>query len=243
MLLPERFNSRIQGRHNGRSGIHNGRQGLQNAAQSPPFSPQQLPDLAAWYRFGQGITSAGGLVSVWADASGRARNLLQATGTNQPTLNADGSILFDGVDNWLKTAAFTLNQPVTVYALMKQLTWTLSDIIWDGDAVNSYLVQDNVTPMLRLVGVADNTDLAVNTYGVLVTVLDGASSAIQVNNGATTTGNAGAGNPGGFTLGTRGDVSAQWANIEVKEVIIYNAAHAAGTRARVYEYLRRLGGL
>jgi hypothetical protein len=201
---------------------------------------------AAWYRYGVGITSAGGLVSAWADQSGNGRNLVQNTGTNQPTLSADSSILFDGVDNYLKTGAFTLNQPVTTYALMRQVSYTNNEYVIDGDTAASMLIFQNGTePQLSLYagGIAgNNSDLVTGSYGVLAAVFDGASSLMQVNNGAPSTGGAGAQNAGGLTIGASGGGTA-FSNIQVKEVVVFPVAHDAATRARVIRYLQQVGQL
>lgn len=203
---------------------------------------------AAWFRFGVGITdSGGGLVSQWADQSGNGRHLKQATATNQPAKQADGSILFDGVDNYLKCDAFTLNQPESIYLLMKQATWTEGDTIFDGNAANTgRLFQTVGSPQLRFRTssgfVANNSGLALDTYGVLSCVANGAGSSVQVNHGTPTTGTLDADNMAGFTLCAAGNATG-FVNAQVKEVIVFAAAHGAATRARVISYLRRLGGV
>lgn len=201
---------------------------------------------AAWFRYGQGITVTGAGVSQWDDQSGNARHLKQGTDTNRPALQADNSILFDGVDNYLKCDAFTLNQPETVYLLAKQVTWTQTDRIFDGNTVNTgVLYQDVVTPRIYLFAgsaAAANPDLAVDTYGAVCAIFNGASSLIQVNNGTAITGDAGASNMGGLTLGASGTPDA-YGNIQVKEVIVFAAAHDAGQRAAVIAYLRSVGGI
>jgi hypothetical protein len=201
---------------------------------------------AAWFRFGQGIASAGGLVSQWNDQSGNSRHLVQATGTNQPALNANGSILFDGVDNFMKCAAFTLNQPETVYLLFRQVTWSDVLRVCDGDTLNTGAIfQNGVSPQIRAhagLNTGLNGNLAVNAYGAVAAVFNGASSLTQVNSTAVVTGNGGASNMGGFTLGADGN-GAQVTNIEVKEAILYAAAHDAATRAAVIGYLMSVGGI
>jgi len=203
-------------------------------------------NLAAWFRYGRGITAPSGLVSEWKDASGNGRHLLQATEANRPSLQNDNSILFDGVDNYLKCDAFTLEQPETVYFLGKQVTWTVNERIYDGNTNGTMALQQNsTTPQIALVaglGAAPNNNFAVNTYAVVAAVFNGASSALQVNNTAAATGNASTNNAGGFTLGANGSAST-FTNIQVKEVLIYAAAHDATTRASVIKYLAQVGKL
>lgn len=203
-------------------------------------------NMAAWFKYGSGITVTGLGVSQWSDQSGNGRHLLQGTDTNRPALQADNSILFDGSDNFLKTAPFTLNQPETVYLLFRQVTWADFRLIFDGDtAAVAALRQRGVTPTIDLFSggaAAGNTGLILNTYSVVASVINGASSLISVNNGTPTTGNPGAGSPGGFTLGGNGTGTAN-SNIQVKEAIVYSVAHDATTRAQVIRYLASVGGL
>lgn len=196
---------------------------------------------AAWFRFNTGITVTGAGVSQWDDQSGNARHLLQATDTNRPALEADGSITFDGADNYLKCDAFTLDQPETRYLLFKQVSWTDTDVVCAGNGTTNTILQASASPQVRLVNVG-NVSLTLDTYGVIAAVLNSTSSLIQLNNGTPVTGNVGANNSGGFTLGANG-TPAVFANIQVKEVILYAAAHDAATRARVIRYLAQVGGL
>lgn len=201
-------------------------------------------NLAAHFKFNTGIALNGSNVSQWDDASGNGRHLKQATATNQPAKQADGSILFDGVDNFLKCDAFTLNQPETVYVLFKQVTWSNQESVFDGNAINTgRCLQNTTTPQIALYAgsgpVASNVELAVDTYGALAAVFNGASSVLQINSTSSAAGNAGAGNMGGFTLGANGN-NATPCHIQVKEVAIYSVAHDEATRAQVIAYLNGL---
>ncbi len=205
------------------------------------FSPSDLANLELWTRFNSGITESSSLVSQWDDVSGNANHLKQATGTNQPTVQGDGSILFDGVDNFLKADAFTLVQPETVYILFKQITWTSGDRAWDSGAASTTLFQTGTTPSLSLFASATlaEIDLTLDTYGIVSSVVNGASSVLQLNNDSPITGNTGTNDMGGFTLGAR-ENAASFAHIQVKEVLIYSEAHDAATRAQVIAYLQSI---
>lgn len=209
----------------------------------PAFIQSQNP--AAWFRFGMGITVVTG-VSQWNDQTANARHLLQATGAAQPALQADGSILFDGVDDSLKCNTFTFNQPETIYILFKQVAWTNGMHVYDGNvATVGRIIQSGVTPQIIAnagASLSVNADLAVGVYGVASTVFNGATSLYQVNNGTPTTGNAGANNMAGLTLGARGD-NTTFSNIQVKEIILFPAAHNESVRAGVVQYLAGVGGI
>jgi len=214
---------------------------FQSVNGGPPEPITALSPIA-WYQYGVGITSATDLVSAWADQSGNGNDLVQATDTNKPTLQSDNSILFDGSDNQMEVA-FTLDQPCTFYLLMRQVTWTSTDVMWDGSAAQVQGSQSVTTPRIGATAgaVIVNTALAVNTYGVVAVVYNGASGVLQVNS-TTTTGDIGANNPGGFSLGANRSVTAA-ANIQVKEVIIFPVAHDAATRTTVITYLATVGGV
>ncbi len=200
---------------------------------------------AAWFRFQQGVTSVAGLVSQWADQSGNGRHLLQATGSAQPALQADGSLLFDGVAQAMATSGFTFSQPLTIYLLAQQVTWTNLDLVFDGLTGAVQLRQNTTTPSVTLNAgslLGDNSGWALNTYAAITCVFNGVSSALQINTGAPMTGDAGANNAGGFTLGSSRAAST-FSNIKVKEVIPYPAAHDAATRAAVISYLATVGGI
>ena len=198
---------------------------------------------AAYFQFNRGIIVTGSGVSQWADQSGNSRHLLQATDAARPSLQGDGSILFDGVDDFLKCSAFTLNQPETVYALFKPVSYTVNDRVFDGNTTNTgVLYQDGTTPSYGIFagsGPVSRAGPVVGVYGAVAAVFNGVSSALQFS-GGTQIGAAGAGNMGGFALGSRGDTTIQFSNIQVKEVAIFAAAHAAATRAAVIAYLSAL---
>jgi hypothetical protein len=200
----------------------------------------------AWYQFGRGITSAAGKVSQWNDATSNARHLVQATGSNQPALQTDGSLLFDGATSFMEVG-FTLAQPTMVYILFRQVTWSSGGVVFDGEsaAQSGQLVQTSGSPQLNLnagSAVAANTGLAVNTYGIAACAFNGASSSLGINKGAVVTGNAGTASMSGLNLG--GDTNdANFANIQVKEIIMFAGAHGATQQLQVINYLSMVGGL
>lgn len=201
-----------------------------------------LPSPLAWWKYNTGITVTGAGVSQWADQSGNGRHLLQATDTNRPAKQAGGEILFDGADNYLKTNAFTLNQPCTIFLLLKQVSYVVSgfkSVMTGNTGTQVNIYQGTVEGTLQLyAGSFGVTQIAqgTGTYNVITAVLNDDSSSIQVDNGTANTGDGGPNNLGGFTLGAAGDATA-FSNIEVKEILIYSGALSAGDRTTVFNYL------
>lgn len=199
----------------------------------------------AWHRFNNLLTVVSGAVSSWGDFSGNKRPLLQATASLRPLVQTDGSLLFDGSNDYM-AATFTENQPTTLYLLCRQVTWTSGDYISDGVTANSgAIIQTTGSPQLNLhagSSVAGNSGLAVNTYGILTAIFNGASSSLRVNKLAPTTGDPGSGNMGGITLGADG-AGANNGNIQVKEQIMFTSSHDLNTQGQVIAYLSSVGGL
>lgn len=212
-----------------------------SAAAEPPIASP-----AAWYRFGVGITEAGTGVSQWDDKSGNARHLTQGTDANRPSKEADGSLLFNGTSDVIKTGAWVQAQPVTIYGLLRQVTWTAGRYFWNNKVASASMRigPAGVTPDIYLSGsvngnVAGNTNLTLNTYKALGAVYNDASSLIHVNGSSATTGDNDTGSIDEFVLGGYAAALLN-ANIQVKEILIYAAAHDATQRQTVFDYLAAL---
>ncbi len=192
------------------------------------------------------IKDGSDFVSQMTDKSGSTNHLLQASGTNQPLWSADG-VLFDGVDNFMKCVAFTLVQPEFVYFVFKLITWTNVDRIYDGEGSDSgELLQNGVSNEINIFAGSHSgksTDLALDTFGIVRALYNGASSKFIVNDNTPITGNFGSNDMGGFTLGAIGAAITSFSHVQVKEVIIRKIADAAGDEANIYNYLKSKYGL
>ena len=197
-------------------------------------------DTVLWVDSEENVTKdASNKVSVWGDKSGNGNDLLQATGSAQPLYSTNG-ILFDGVNDFMKAAAFTLVQPEMVYIVFKQVTWTLNDRIYDGDGYLAMVISQALsTPALNMHAGSslNNTNLPVNTFGILRALYNGANSKLIINDTTPITGNVGTNNAGGFTIAKKGDSNSKFGNIEVKEIIIRKVADSATNETLIYQYL------
>ena len=193
-----------------------------------------------------------------SDTSDASTSFASSTTGETWTINSSGglkaqivgraSLLFDGSADYLKTNAFTLNQPETVLLAFKQVSWTAADSIADGNAAGTGLIYQTAagaSPQIDInagSAVATNSNLAVGSYGVLCAVFNGASSSLQINLTTPTTGNAGIGNMGAFTLGAR-PTPGNYANIQVLEAIILPTALSTTQIARAVQYLAGRHGI
>lgn len=186
-------------------------------------------------------------VSAWNCKLGTGHNLLQGTGTNQPLWVNPNYIKFDGIDNFLK-ATFTWNQPEFIVMVVRQVTWTSGEYFFDGSLLNRMnCSQYSSTPKIisyagTLTAGLANSNLAVNTWGVVRVLYNGVGSSIQVNATAKTTGNVGSSNAGGFTLGANGNNLAA-GDIEVAEVIGLSVAPSTDYETSLYNVVKRRAGL
>lgn len=89
------------------------------------FYPTDLSGCVLWLRADLGVTDAGGgAVSAWADQSGTGNDVVQATGTKQPTLvgayvNGQPAISFDGSADYLQKTGGTALGACTVFVVVR----------------------------------------------------------------------------------------------------------------------------
>ena len=159
---------------------------------------------------------------------------------------APRSLVFDGVSDLMNTIIAGLQQPTTIYLGGKQITWANGRRFFDGLLVNTGLVtQNGTTPGINAYAgfyATQNTDLALNTDGIVCVVFNGASSLLKVDSNAAVEGNSGTVDMGGFTLAAGGGTAANWGNIEVNEIRIYEVAHTTQEIQEVLQIMNGTGG-
>ena len=199
-----------------------------------------------WVASDENVTKDGSdFVSVWGDKSGQDNDLLQAVGASQPLWSTDG-ILFDGTDDFMKAVAFTLEQPEQIYIVFKQITSTLFDRVFDGDANDSGVLSQQIAPpILELYAgsaIPTTNHLPLDAFGILRCLFNGSSSKLIVNDTAPITGDVGTADMGGFTLAAQGSPN-RFGHIQVKEVIVRKVADSASDEQFIYDYLEAKYGL
>ncbi len=198
------------------------------------------------------ITIATG-VATWADSSGNANDLTQATTTKQPlyvasAVNGKPAVRFDGSDDFLGPKAFTWNQPEHITLVYKSIVLGATsshDAICDGNVTGNAVVlsANNTTYAIAAgVGLTDAELVNNTTYGYTMQLFNGASSRIEVNGTVKASGNAGTTAAAGFTVGALPDGSRS-TNIEVAEVIGYRADIGTSATNRLNGYIKARYGL
>lgn len=189
-----------------------------------------------------------------ADADGDGDTSFVSSTTGETwTVNVSGSLpaqivgragfMTNGTSHYLN-ASFTLNQPSWFVLVGKRLSWTINDVISDGfGAAGGALQQTTTTPKLTISSgssVAEISTDTLNVTSVLSGVFNGASSSLSRNLEAAATGNAGANNMSGVTLGAIGGGAAGWANAIYNEYIVFPIAPSAAQQAAVINAVNRV---
>ena len=182
------------------------------------------------------------------DCSGNFRHMTGNTPTLiNNTLNGYPVMNFDGTADTLRTATFTLTQPISVYLVLAQMTWTSGDYLFDGYTKDTFLMKQRTgTPQAGFstdnsTFLTNTSDLALTSYKIVSCLVNTGSSnaSVQVNNNTEITGTVATSALAGFTLGAAGDVVSGFSNIRVAELVVFPVLHTAAERTIVRNYLSR----
>ena len=183
--------------------------------------------------------------SAWLNSIGPAPSLAQASGAAQPTINADGSLTFNGIAQYMQMAT-TLVQPTYAIVVAKEISrTTVGNNLIDGASSNTGILQNitNASTMTAYAGsfVTDSTHWSVGTKHIVVAGFNGNSGLIQIDNNAAVTGAIGSGNMGGLTVGSNAiQASTTWGNYQVWEIIILSAVPSAAKLAQIQNLLNQI---
>jgi hypothetical protein len=199
--------------------------------------------------YGVAPPADGAAVATWVDLSTAGSNATQVTGTNQPFYraaytNGQPAVDFDGVDNYMATASYTVSQPWTIYAVATFESTTAIQVL-AGHGAPVQFGRIGVNAQLSLNAGSVLGAIAINTSPhVISSVFNGASSVIALDGGTPTTGAGGANTWAGrpMRIGSY-DASTLWFNGGVSALLHYSGAHDATTRQRIERRLGRRFGI
>lgn len=187
-----------------------------------------------------------GATSFTESSANAATVTINSTGAKPAQIVGSQQLLGDG-NHWMQ-AAFTSNQPATLMALVKQVTSTQPDALFDGFNDLGMLAQQRTGNNLS--GYAGNyvpnsTGIAfgLGDYGIFTFVNNGASSRIRKNLGTAATGNSGANNPGGLTLFSEGSAPQNVANAQVKFIAQCDTALSVAQEFQLIRAMAAQGGV
>jgi hypothetical protein len=207
------------------------------------FRPTDIGNLILWTR-PQGIVPNGSICGQWDNEGSDGGSFSQGVEDNQPAivsagLNDRDTLLFDGSnDSMEKVFGAALTQPFTVFlsarlksvAVDQRLTASSVAAEWSGsynNAGNVYRMQAGT--------LLDHSATPDTSFHVWSMLFNGVSSKIGID-GVSVGGDAGAGGATGISIGRNGANSA-WGNVEISEVLVYDAGLSATEIAIVEAYL------
>ena len=223
-------------------------------AEEVEWKPTDVGDSKIWLRSDFAYQDAEKIIPcvnnslIWTgeDKSTLGHDVIQATETKRPVYltNQINSIYpcwrCDGIDDYLKALAFTLNQPCEVYMVIRIIAYGAGSRLFDGDAGNSMgLLQNSATQLVQYIGgYGAYLDFGAGPWGLIQSRYVNVSGDcyLRLNGGSPSAGAyAGAGSPGGFTLAAYGGLAA-YGNIDVAEVVIYEPPLGDTDRQRLELY-------
>lgn len=160
------------------------------------------------------------------------------------SVNYATSVWFNGSAHKL-AATYAMNQPVYRVLAMRQHVWTSGRVVFDGVGGTAQLLQTGASPSLSLNAgstVAANTGATLLSWHIVEAGFSGASSFLCVDGGTDTTGNAGAGNPGGVSLGSD-SAGANFSAVQVADLLEYSYLPDSNTRRKLRKYLASFLGI
>ena len=209
-----------------------------NPISTTPFSWYDTSD-TDWM-----VKDGSNYVSLWKDKSGFVKHLTQATASKQPLYGSNG-ITFDGVDDILETVSFSQAQPISLFMVLEQVTWESGQYILigkDGEANNIRIAQRPSSAQVAAYSSgadwADPIEVGTGAFKIVSIIFNGVSnSLIQVNKGTPVT--SGAWSTAGINTGLYlgGGSGLSFANIRIKESLIYTEAVSPTDRGLIQDYL------
>lgn len=222
-----------------------------------PWSPDDVAGLVASFDADNIVAQADGSpVTTWADRATVPHNLTVPATFTAPTLelgelNGHDVVRFDGLTTKLKSATFTLNQPMTRFVVGKNNNGALSQntAMIDGFVTNSAFFGVGPSPTdwysyansgATIAGPEGTADTVPH---IGVSVLSGAASNTRIDGGAGTTGDAGSDPAAGVTIGGAGNSSASPLSGDISRVLVYDRVLTLQEINRIGEYLADRYGL
>ncbi len=215
------------------------------------FLPTDISGIKLWLAANRGLNlSDGDPVGTWPDQSGNGNDATQGTGAAKPTyktniLNGKPIVRFDGTDDNLRTANFGLVQPEHVFCVFKLKRDTVNDTLFDGLGGNLMrFYRSGAGPVLGLYagGAVGSIAVATTDFYIGSCLFNGVSSELRINGGSTVSGDVGANNASGVTLGAYGTV-VDFAETDIAEIFIYDSALSTANRLSVERYLSSKYGI
>lgn len=180
------------------------------------------------------------------DANNKVKRVTGNHATQPLTTNQPTNQVFDGVDNFMRTATFTLAKPTYIYLVAKPISYASNDRIIDGYTAHTMaLIMVTADPKVRLYNWSSGSYVSYimnQTQIFRIRYIAGANaSTLQVDSGVAGIGTTAGGSAAGVTIAATG-AGANFGNIQFYEMIVRNNAGAANYDTSLYNALKRKWG-
>lgn len=224
--------------------------------------PGGIGDVKMWFAADTNVTLKSGKVASWASKAGLAITLNPDPGAGAPypsTLKGLPSIYFDGTagsgtcpcPSLAATIAPALNQPLTVFAVIKSDRWTDGTHNYDATVFTGYpttfklynAIESGPAPMwalgapVKLLSIGQ-TDGAFRSIHLVTAVFSGGASVIRLDGANEMAGPSGGNSLGGtLVVGTDGRPLGTFQG-HIGELVFYARVLSSGDRDAVENYLK-----
>ena len=179
------------------------------------------------------------LVSRWNDKLGSGHDLIQATGTKQPTLGANG-VSFGGSDEFMATADFGLTYPCSVYIIFRFKSYGYFDSLITGLVNNSCHIQQVVNnTTLRLAGLEASNCYVLNTNYILRGFFKVNPATLKINDAVYSGDPVTLANPLGIMVGANYNGTANFGDCDILHLIYRSGTDSPAIDTAIYNYLKK----
>ena len=227
------------------------------------FNPRSIANLALWLDAndastvlrdtGSGFVPAlnGEAVARWVDKSSNGHILAQTVALSRPLLTTSGgpssgrAITFDGADDFLVKVGAVFDFPCTVFAVMRQNSFTTSDMFYDtrGNGVRPLLIQRVASGQIR--GPSDSPAVShtLSTWNIVTQKLSASVNTLQIDGGTVNSGTAAASaGATNLVLGANNLGLSGWCHVDFAAIIAYSRVLTDPEIAQVKATLKAIYG-
>lgn len=211
-------------------------------------SGRGIPDSGRvhWYDATEISGSDGDSIGSWTDQEG-SDDLTQGTNSDKPTLktgqiNGNQVLRFDGSSDYMQTTtAESYSQPNNIFIAFEfqsHNTDGTNNYIFDGNASRESLSNDGSENWTIFAGSSVTSSGGVdNNTHIFSGLYNGSSSTGRIDGSQVLSGDAGSNALNGVTVGTYAGADSNFGNVDIGEVIIYDADLSDSDRDAVESYL------
>ena len=226
----------------------------------PFFAKAQFPIVNGWKQFRSPLQISGctlwlsadsisgksnnDTLGSWRDLSGNNNDAIQANVLLKPVyhtniINSKPAVNFTQASSQYMVSTLAASQPYTLFIVGRTGVGAGNQYLVDGVAVNTGVMSggagNNTFTMFS--GNVLSASATPTNFNYVCGIYDGVSSILTIN-GSATTGNVGAANTTGMTIGSNGSASGQFLNGDIAEIIVYNSHLSVSNRQKVENYLK-----